>query len=116
MSPATIADVTDAKELCVNCSMRKGTERWVGEFDSVTVARTGWHQMWCRRCVIVAQLEHARKLAATIPDLERELVALVLGSVFKTDGAAQTQRRQSDPVCRVQCAGLSHRRHVIIIC
>lgn len=61
--------------ICSNCNVRKGTERWVGEYDSVTVARTGWHQMWCKRCVVVAQLEHAKRLAATIPELENQLAA-----------------------------------------
>ena len=67
---------TEFNELCANCNMRKGTERWGGTFDSITLARTGWHQMWCMRCVLSAQLEYAKKLAATIPELERQLAEL----------------------------------------
>lgn len=70
------AETIDVKDLCVNCNILRGTERWVGEYDSVTVARTGWHQMWCKRCVVVAQLDHAKQRAAAIPELERQLAAL----------------------------------------
>ena len=69
----------DLKDLCSNCHAHTGTEKWVGEFDSVTVARTGWHQIWCKRCVLVAQLEHAKQRAAAIPDLERQLAELTEG-------------------------------------
>lgn len=80
--------ITDFKDLCINCSMRKGTERWVGDYDAITAARTGWHQMWCKRCVIVAQLERAKELAARIPELERQLAELDAPAVCATCGGS----------------------------
>lgn len=76
----TASDVAAApRELkpCANCKQRPGTIVWIGTSDGLTYARnpTGW-PMWCTRCSVEARLAHARELAATIPELERELAKL----------------------------------------
>ncbi len=57
---------------CQNCQQREATETWVDDGGVFAYAH-GMSQRWCLRCVLTAQLEHARKMAAQIPDLERQL-------------------------------------------
>lgn len=61
--------------ICQNCGQREGTENWVGEGGTMAFIH-GMHQCWCKICCCEAQLEYARKLAATIPELEVKLAAL----------------------------------------
>jgi hypothetical protein len=58
--------------LCANCREREGTELWVGDGGALALVH-GMSVRWCRRCVITAQLAHARAMAAQVPSLEREL-------------------------------------------
>lgn len=58
--------------LCNNCKQRPATEIWVGDGGVLAYAH-GAYQHWCLRCVLEAQLEHARKLATSIPELESKL-------------------------------------------
>lgn len=58
--------------LCQNCHQREGTQIWVGEGGTLAFTH-GMSQRWCSRCVLETQLNHARMLAAQIPDLERRL-------------------------------------------
>lgn len=61
--------------ICQNCNKRKGTETWVGEGSMLNFTH-GYYQMWCKICCLEAQLEHAKKLADTIPKLTEELEKL----------------------------------------
>ncbi len=60
--------------VCANCRDRVGTEPWVGE-GGVLALIHGMSVLWCRRCVLTAQLAYARAQASRIPDLERDLEA-----------------------------------------
>lgn len=62
-------------EPCRNCHARPGTELWVGE-GGVLAYVHGPGVYWCRVCVLKVQLKHARKRAAEIPAMERELADL----------------------------------------
>lgn len=57
---------------CQQCGERPATENWVGEGGYLALSH-GLYRRWCERCVVVAQLEHARKTVAAIPDLETRL-------------------------------------------
>jgi hypothetical protein len=57
--------------LCGECG-GPGTIKWG---QSVQVAR-GHYTLRCERCVLTAQLEHARESAAAIPELEAKLASL----------------------------------------
>ena len=61
--------------LCQNCGKRPGTEKWVGTGGVIGLIH-GCYQMWCERCCIEAQLEHARKAARSVRKLERRLAEL----------------------------------------
>lgn len=57
---------------CEKCGEHEGTQTWIGE--SAGLARIhGWGQPRCDCCCLEAQLEHAREMAAKIPDLEAAL-------------------------------------------
>ena len=60
---------------CRNCHARPATVRWLGEGGSVAFAH-GLYQWWCERCAVEAQLEHARKQATRVAELEARLAAL----------------------------------------
>lgn len=62
-----------SEHLCAKCQHRPGTEIWVGEGGTLAYVH-GMYSRWCRRCVIEAQLEHAKTIAATIPALIRQLI------------------------------------------
>jgi hypothetical protein len=59
--------------ICDNCKESEASGAWVGQGCTLCAMRHGLDLLpqWCDRCMAVAQLAHARKLAATIPDLER---------------------------------------------
>jgi hypothetical protein len=59
-------------QTCQNCDVRPATDWWTGEHGSLGAAH-GFYAAWCKRCIIVKQLEYARKIAAGIKVLEREL-------------------------------------------
>ena len=56
---------------CQNCLERPATEVWSPE--GTVAALHGLYQYWCKRCVLTEQLAYARKIAANIPQLEKEL-------------------------------------------
>ena len=60
---------------CENCSLRPGTELWVGH-GGVLDHVHGLSRRWCRQCVVEAQLTHARAAADRIPALQAELEEL----------------------------------------
>lgn len=60
---------------CQNCNEREATEDWVGE-GSMMDHIHGFSQRWCKLCCLRAQLEHAKKRAAAIPELEQEIKEL----------------------------------------
>lgn len=58
---------------CQKCGIRPGTIAW----SEGTIAYVhGCYQMRCEFCCVEEQLEHARKMAASIPELERKLEQL----------------------------------------
>ena len=56
---------------CQNCLTYPATEVWSPE--GTIAAFHGLYQYWCKKCVLTKQLTHARKIAANIPQLEKEL-------------------------------------------
>lgn len=60
---------------CANCQQRLGTEIWAGDGGLMGYIH-GAYAMWCEVCVVESQLEHARIVAATIPELEQKLLVL----------------------------------------
>lgn len=60
---------------CSNCEKRPATTWWVGEGGTLALVH-GMKSPWCEHCCIAEQLKHARKLAASIPELEAKLKEL----------------------------------------
>jgi hypothetical protein len=60
--------------ICRKCNERPATEMWAegGAFAAIH----GGYEYRCKRCVVAAQLEHAKQMAAMVPQLERDLAAL----------------------------------------
>jgi hypothetical protein len=58
--------------LCDNCGKHKGTIVWTGSEGPMALTH-GNFPIWCKCCCVKAQIEYAKKLAARIPKLEREL-------------------------------------------
>ena len=63
------------KDLCQNCKKRKATQNWVGKGGMLDFAH-GMYQRWCNYCTTEAQLEYAREIAKTIPELEKKMKKL----------------------------------------
>jgi hypothetical protein len=59
-------------QTCQNCSKHPATKWWTGEGGMIGAVH-GFYQAWCDRCVVVAQLEHAKAAAKRVKELEREL-------------------------------------------
>jgi hypothetical protein len=57
---------------CANCFIRPGTLPWDNGVGWIA-ATHGMASLWCKRCVLEAQLENARALATAIPELEKAL-------------------------------------------
>ncbi len=62
---------------CRNCGQRPATELWIGDGGSLAFVH-GHYQPWCKPCTLQVQLDHARKRAKAIPELERELAVLIV--------------------------------------
>lgn len=60
---------------CQNCKEREGTEIW--SEGSIAYVH-GMYQRWCKVCVLSAQLEHAEKAVARIPELKKQLALELL--------------------------------------
>mgnify|MGYP001564868610 CR=1 FL=1 len=58
--------------LCANCNKHKGTETWVGSGGIMDWVH-GNYSMWCRCCILKAQLKHAKERAKEILKLENKL-------------------------------------------
>lgn len=56
---------------CTKCQARPATAWWTPE--GIIAAVHGYYEARCERCCLEEQLEHARKMAASIPDLEAKL-------------------------------------------
>ena len=61
---------------CENCGQRPAETVWIGEGGSLAFSRQYMQQLWCQRCALTAQLEHAREAAARIPELEASLAVM----------------------------------------
>jgi len=59
---------------CAKCQKRPATQRWAPE--GVFAAIHGVYEARCEHCCVEEQLEHARKMVATIPELEAKLFEL----------------------------------------
>jgi len=62
-------------QTCAKCKTRPATAWWTGE-GGVLAAVHGFYEARCEYCCCEEQLEYARKLAATIPELEAKLAEL----------------------------------------
>lgn len=58
--------------MCKNCGKREATEIWVGD-GGVMGYIHGASANWCKICCIEEQLRYAKKIAESIPELERKL-------------------------------------------
>lgn len=67
-----MSDETSAKVICLNCNQAPATTTWVGEGGALAYSH-GFGQPWCLPCVQRAQLAYAKKISATIPQLEQQL-------------------------------------------
>jgi hypothetical protein len=63
-TPAKVGDI------CNKCHRRPSTGIWA---DNDIAYAHGIYNVWCRQCMIDAQLAHARQQALAIPVLEAEL-------------------------------------------
>lgn len=54
--------MTLSAQVCSACGQRTGTERW----GDALAATHGFAQMWCRLCVLNAQIEHAMERVLAI--------------------------------------------------
>lgn len=63
---------------CDNCKREVAAlKNWGGTHDGVSLARNPWLvKQWCRFCVVRAQVEYARPIAAGLSKLEAELALL----------------------------------------
>lgn len=59
----------NSQGLCGNCGERPYVTLWVDPNHP--------HEGWCERCVLSAQVEHARERAAALPSLEARLSKLL---------------------------------------
>lgn len=66
------AGLNASNDICQNCHIRQATVNWLGEGSTLDFVH-GMFQRWCNICSLEAQLEYARKSAARIPELEKEL-------------------------------------------
>jgi hypothetical protein len=62
-------------QTCAKCATRPATEWWTGEGGTLAAVH-GFYEARCVQCCVEEQLEYARKLAATIPELEAKLIEL----------------------------------------
>lgn len=69
-------DMREIKGLCENCGKRPATNIWLPGGGATDMVRSHMQQVWCKHCVLTAQLEHAKQRAAKIPEIEAELAAL----------------------------------------
>lgn len=58
---------------CQHCNSRPATTFWS---EGTMAFVHGAYQSWCEQCCVEEQLTHARKMAASIPELERRLEQL----------------------------------------
>jgi hypothetical protein len=58
---------------CVKCQQRPGTDIWC---DGTLAYVHGAYSMWCKSCVLDAQIAHAEKAAASLVDLRLALASL----------------------------------------
>lgn len=61
--------VPGAPKWCAHCGERPATERW-GDALALT---HGGAQLWCKVCVLEAQIAHAEERAAALPELRKQL-------------------------------------------
>lgn len=57
---------------CQNCGKHEATIKWVGEGGILEMTH-GMYQMWCKCCVLKAQLLHAEYMAGQIPKFKKAL-------------------------------------------
>lgn len=67
-----------APQECVRCHRVAPLQIWVGEGGIMGYVH-GAYQMWCERCIVEAQLEHALRADEGIPTLKARLKELANG-------------------------------------
>ena len=93
-----LGEVTD---MCRNCNERPATAWWRGEMSVMDVARNPTAaQPWCERCIVVAQLKHARAQADRIPALELRLRDIDSGDLSQWDLLTEDQTIQAGDECQ----------------
>ena len=60
---------------CQHCHKRKATIQWVGT-GGMMDALHGAFEMWCKRCVLVAQIAYAEEHKFDLENLKKELADL----------------------------------------
>ena len=60
---------------CQNCLKHKGTDKWVGKGSMMDVIH-GNYEIWCKCCMIKAQIEHAEKRANDLENLRKKLKSI----------------------------------------
>ena len=60
---------------CQRCGAKGPTSVWTADDGGFGYVH-GMYSWWCERCILTAQLDHAKARAAAIPELEAKLAAL----------------------------------------
>lgn len=67
------SNTTNDLGTCARCNTRKAAHQWIGGQSALDYIRSGAWTPYCNICALEEQLAYARKEAARIPDLERQL-------------------------------------------
>lgn len=68
----TFADAIPDGMVCQNCHLHLATTKWVGT-EGMIAAVHGIFQYWCECCVVTEQIDYARRMQDSIPDLMLKL-------------------------------------------
>jgi hypothetical protein len=69
-------DIFTPKGKCQKCHKLKATGCWVGNGD-VMSAIHGMYEYWCERCMLEAQIKHAKEHKNDLKTLQEKLKKLV---------------------------------------
>ncbi len=61
---------------CEKCGEHEASGWWIGDGGTLAVTRYRMQAAWCECCMLEVQVEHARKLAATLAELEGKLASV----------------------------------------
>lgn len=64
---------------CEHCGREGETESWGGTYDGLSLARNpSLIKEWCRKCVLIAQIEYMRPMVAKLKRAEDDLFFMLL--------------------------------------